>query len=779
MKIHSLVAIAVAALYLTAAPGARAQDSVKEAEELDFAQGLLTKGLYDLAIQQCRKFITDYPQSQSLPDAYLSLGEGYFLAQDFSKAVDTFDHFIQMYPHSDKMPVSLLRLAQIDIQEKKFDEAIKELNSIDAANMLKGSMLQSFDFYIAKAYLGKSDTAAALEYFQKAQQVEGAGAYTADALKEMGQIHAQMGRYPEALDAYAKAMQATQDDALKVELTYRIAEVQFSSGKYDDAVKGFGLIIGQDPGSEFAKDALANLLMAYYNQAQYDQLLAAYQKYAPQIKDDESYFQVHLAAVLAFAQLKQYEQAYALLDRMLAFPSLNPQEKARVFTRKADLLVKQQKFKGALAILESNPTDNTDSADEACFLRGQANFGLKDFDRAFGFFEKVTSAYPNSRFAKPALLGEANARQEMGKLKEAEDLFLKYSQGQDQPELKSEGLYDAVMMAVKAGDAGGAIGSCQAFLKQFPKDGHAMEILLLLAEQYGRNNQPQQAVELLQDALAKDPSPARPNSFNFLLGYNQQLMGKNDEALASYAKVDPQKEDGRYYNDSLKNSAIVFLNQKKLDQANTYFDRLISLAGPHDLKIETYVWVCNQYLKEQRFDDVLRIAVGAEKNFPPTELQEIKYFEAEAQRGLGHCDEAVKDYALAFANGPKNAYTASAHIGQGLCLAKDQKYDEANKEFQTAMDETPDDYTVTAHARFEMANAAAAQGRKEDALKLYLLISTIYEDEYYCSVSLLKAAETSEGLGRHADAQKLYKEIVDNYKNAKAAQVAKERLAPR
>lgn len=62
----------------TIAQGAVPQGSVKESEQLDFAQGLLSRGMYDMAIMQYQKFISDYPHSLSLQDAYLSLGEVYF-----------------------------------------------------------------------------------------------------------------------------------------------------------------------------------------------------------------------------------------------------------------------------------------------------------------------------------------------------------------------------------------------------------------------------------------------------------------------------------------------------------------------------------------------------------------------------------------------------------------------------------------------------------------------------------------------------------------------------
>jgi TolA-binding protein len=155
---------------------------------------------------------------------------------------------------------------------------------------------------------------------------------------------------------------------------------------------------------------------------------------------------------------------------------------------------------------------------------------------------------------------------------------------------------------------------------------------------------------------------------------------------------------------------------------------------------------------------------------------EITYFKAEALRGAGNCEEADKSYALVIASGQKNVYTGSAHIGHALCLVKANKLDEAKLEFQKALDDNADDYTITVHARFELANLEESQGSLDDALKLYLLIATIYDDEHYCSESLLRAAKIAEQLQRKADALKMYSEILDKYKNSPAAGYAKERV---
>jgi tetratricopeptide (TPR) repeat protein len=761
-------------LFFLGTTAAFAQGSVKETDQLDFAQGLLTRGMYNMAIEQYQKFIAQYPHSPSLQEAYLSLGEGYFLSQDFSHAVDTFNQFKQLYPNSDQLPVSVLRLAQIDIQQQKYDDALKELASVDTQKQLKSDMLQSIDYYTAQAYSGKSDTANALDFYQKASQVQGAAAYTAYAYEQMAKIHTQTGKYPEALDAYSKALQSAQEDPIKDELTYRMAETQYLSGKYDDAIKSFAGLV--DRSSAFAQDALANMLLAYFNLGQYDQLLSEYQKNTSSLKKDGSSFAAHFAAVTAYIELKKDDEANKLLDRMMAFPSLKPQDNAKIFVKKASILIQEKKYKDGLALLDAYSAQLPDDMDEALFLKGEGHYGLGEYDRAFTFFEDVYLNYPQSRFAKAALLGEGHSRRQAGRFKEAEVLFLKYYGTQDDPALKSDTLFDTITAAFKAGDTDSVISNGQEYLKAFPNGDKFSDVLFILVDNYDRKGQPQQAVDLLQGYLANNPSPQKPNSVYFLLGFNQQLLGNSDQALAAYTKVDMQKEDGKFYFGALKNMAIIYLNQKKEDEAKNFFDQLISKAAQNTLQIKTYAWVCNEYLKEQKYDDVLRIAAQAEKYFPSSDLQQIKYFEAEALRGLGRCDDANQDYDAVISSPGKNVYTASAQIGQGLCLAKANKYDEAKREFQQALDEHPDDYSVTAHARFEMANLEASQGHMDEALKLYLLIATIYDSDEFCSQSLLQAAKISENLKRNQDALKMYSEILDKYKNTPAAAQAKERV---
>ena len=56
--------------------------------------------------------------------------------------------------------------------------------------------------------------------------------------------------------------------------------------------KDFRQVLDQYPSLGFTQDALANMLLAYFNLGQYDQLLNEYHKDVPKIKDDDTYFAI-------------------------------------------------------------------------------------------------------------------------------------------------------------------------------------------------------------------------------------------------------------------------------------------------------------------------------------------------------------------------------------------------------------------------------------------------------------------------------------------------------
>ena len=775
--LRSIFFILIVFSVLGPSPNCWAQEvPAQETEALDFAQGLLERGLYDMASTEYEKFIAAYPQSTYLEEAYLAVGESYFLAEDFPKAVDAFNHFKELYPNSEKMPQALLRLGEIYVEQNKFDEALKELTSIDTESRLKGQMLQSFDFFIGRSYRGKSDQNSALQFFEKATGVADASTYTTHAFEQIAEIQREGAHYNEAVEAYTKAAESAQDENRKGYLLYKFGETRFLSGNYDDAIKQFRQVLEQYPAIAVAKEAVTNLLLAYFNLAQNDQVLTEYQSNAKFIKDEDPYFDVHFSAARAFVELKKYDEALALLEKILTFPAISDEHKRKIILKKADVLIKQKKYQEGLALAEGPLPAGVDDTDEINFLKAQGYYGLNDFEKASIFFKDVSANKPDSPFAKAAILGIAYAYQETGKFKEALDNFLQFYNTAKDEALRGEALYGAAIVAVKLNDTNEAIAQAQEYLKTFPNGAYYEASLLLLGDLYEKTNQSEKAVSLLQEYLTHPERIQKPDAVFFLLGFNQQILGQADQAIETYSKIPASKDDPKFFASGIKNTAVIYLSKKKDSQAAAAFDRLIMETDANSLEVKTYLWVCDQYLEDKKFNDVLRIVEKGEKYFPDQNREELAYFKAEASRELKDFDNAQKFYDVVLTSAAKNMYTGAAHIGKGLCFMEMKKFDEAKAEFQKAIDENPDDHTVTLRARFELGNIANEQKNLDDALKFYLLVGTIYEDDDYVPQSLLRAAGVLESLSRKDEALKLYKEILAKYKDSPVAASAQERM---
>lgn len=748
----------------------------EETEQLDFAQGLLERGLYDMASSEYQKFIAAYPKSAYLEEAYLAIGESYFLSQNFPKAIDAFNDFKKRFPDSNKYPSALLRLGQIYIQQKNFDQAIAELTSIDPSARVKGDSLQSFYFYLAKAYREKNDSAKALEFFQKASQVTDAAAYKTYAYEYTAEIQIQNNKLDDAVQSYLKAIESASDNQLKSYLVYKLGETYFINHQYAEAVGQFHQVLSQYPDSEVRKEAVANLLSAYVNLDQFDQVLSEYRTNASIIKEDGDYAAIHLTAASALEELQKFDEAVALLDKISAFPNLKDSDKRKVLLRKTDILIKQKKFKDAITLVDNPLPGQADDADEVSFLKAQGYFGLGDFEKASGFFEDVSVHYAGSQYAQASLLGQAHAKRESGKYQEARDLFVKYTQLEKDEALRGEAFYYAAFMNVQLNAYPDAISQAQDYLKTFPNGNYYEASVLLLADLYIRTNQAQKAADLLNDYLSHPEKIQKMDAVDFFLGYSQQILGQTDQAIETYKKTPLNKDDPKYYAFGLKNTAAIFLSQGKEAQAADVFNQLINQTDVNFLELKTFYWVCEQFLKDKKYNDVLKIVERIEKYFPNEGADEKAYFKAESYRGLNDLQNAVKFYDAVLSSSSKNMYTGSAHIGKGLTLLELKKTDEAKAEFQHALDENADDNTITLRARFELARIADGQNDKEAALKFYLLIGTVYDDQTYVPQSLLRAVEILESQNRQGEAIKIYQDIISQYPDSAQAQAAKTKM---
>ena len=93
----------------TASPPRPAVTAATPAELYKNALNDYTEGKYDLAIEGFRSYITLYPKTSLLPNAYYWLGESFYRRKNHDLAIKQFELFLKEYPKNPKVASAMLK----------------------------------------------------------------------------------------------------------------------------------------------------------------------------------------------------------------------------------------------------------------------------------------------------------------------------------------------------------------------------------------------------------------------------------------------------------------------------------------------------------------------------------------------------------------------------------------------------------------------------------------------------------------------------------------------
>jgi tol-pal system protein YbgF len=80
-------------------------------------------GRYSVAISGFESFLRVFPQGQLSDDAYVYMGESYFLEQKYDQAISAYSQAIQNFPTADQIPLAYYKRGLAYAQLKQYDAA--------------------------------------------------------------------------------------------------------------------------------------------------------------------------------------------------------------------------------------------------------------------------------------------------------------------------------------------------------------------------------------------------------------------------------------------------------------------------------------------------------------------------------------------------------------------------------------------------------------------------------------------------------------------------------
>jgi len=216
--------------------------SSRYADEVQYLIGWIRfkQGKYEASIDEYRKVIQTFPNSPIVPLAYYSIGDAYFNLGMYDKAIASYDQVLKNYPNSQFVVDAMNGIQYAYVSQGKIDLAAQVITDFVFANP-------------NNPHLDK-------------------------LLIKKGDLYLSQRRYQEAISAYREFVSAFPNSPLTTSAYYSIAKAFVQIKSYDDAIFHLSMIIRNYPNDELVDDAILELGNIYRTLNRFDDAIEQFEK---------------------------------------------------------------------------------------------------------------------------------------------------------------------------------------------------------------------------------------------------------------------------------------------------------------------------------------------------------------------------------------------------------------------------------------------------------------------------------------------------------------------
>ena len=737
--------------------------------QLNYANALFGRKLYDLAAPEYEKFLGAYPEAADRGSAYFYLGECYRALNRTAAAKSSFQSVLDQFGESEFAGPAAYGVAEILFTQKDYDGALALFHRA-AAKTKESSLAVSARYFEARCLENLNQKDEARDAYQQVIDSKVANnAFRDDSRLAVGAILLARGKKAEAFRQYEALANETNKSPLKAEASVRagmlaVELAQSEKGKFDKgmAEKAAALLQKGKSLPEAGKwrgIAQIGLLRLEYQSGQYEQLLASYKQ--EQIPD-EVRPEMMLLVGNSHRQLGHAREAEAIYQKIIASYPSREESKDAQYQRLINLYNSNSPSLTAEvnAFLATDPT--AERAAQAKLLQAEALYKAQNFSQAALLYSDLRSSELS-------------------------------------PRLRAEAAYKLGWCYVQLKDSARLQEAFTYFLQAFPDDAQAPAALAQRAVAYQES---------------KNYSTAL-SDLNMLLG-NYPKAKEREAALQQKALILGQLEDGKGMSDAFRQLLKEFPKTAVAAQAHYYIGKaafdtkdyktaITELNLARSLNKEQYASLASLriissyfYLKDRAnlTKEVDTFMASNPQARPPAEILEWlglefyneknytvseKYLTALSQSDnltavkpdfwfyLGDSETKLKNFTGAEAayekylqNATDPAGKAKVLLALGAAKIGAHKPDDAQKIAEEIMTLQPEG-RVNAEARLLAGDVQLEREHFEEAGKAFMGVALLYDDPAITPRALEKAAFAFEKAGHKDEADRLVKQLHEKY----------------
>src|SRR5437867_2064326 len=378
--------------------------------QLEYANGLFTRKLYDLAIPEYQKYLEDYPGRPGRANAYFSLGECYRNLNRVSNARTNFQKVLNDYGDSEFAGAAAYALAEMAFTGKDYAAALPLFHRA-AAKSKEPAVTLSAHYFEARCLEATGRKEEAADIYVQVAEAGNPNPYREDARWTAASILASRGRKIDALKQYEALANESQKPALKAESAVRggiiaLELVQADKGKSDKAMADRATALLQKgrtlpEAGKFRAIAQVGLRRLQYQTGQYAQLVADYKKELEKLPEPAQ-AEVLLLAANSERQLGHSKEAEALYRQIISKYPDREEAKDAAYQQLINVYNSDpMALSGAVdQFLATNPTNGR--ADEAKLLKAEALYKQQNYTEAGSLYGELRGSQLSTKLRAEA-----------------------------------------------------------------------------------------------------------------------------------------------------------------------------------------------------------------------------------------------------------------------------------------------------------------------------------------------------------------------------------------
>jgi TolA-binding protein len=752
----------------------RTRDSeAPDRRQLDYANGLFTRKLYDLAAPEYQKYLDDYPGSPGRANAYFSLGECYRNLNKPSSAHTNFQKVLNEYGDSEFAGPAAYALAEMAFTQKDYAAALPFFHR-SAVKSKEPAVALSAHYFEARCLeaLGRKEEAS--DIYVEVAEGGSPNPYREDARWTAASILVGRGRKIDALKQYEALSNETQKPALRVESAVRggmvaLDLIQAEKGKIDKTLIDRATALLQKGRSlpeagKLRAIAQVGLRRLQYQTGQYAQLLLDYKKEQDKLPE-AAQAEVLLLAANSERQLGHADKAEELYHQIMVKYPDREEAKDAAYQRLINvynsdpptLLTQVDEF------LATNPTD--ERADQARLLKAEALYKQQNYHEAAAIYGELRGSQLSPKLRTESAYKLGLCELQMKSTPDVVEAFTYYVQTfPDGPQVTAA-LAQRALAYEQDKNYNAALSDLDLILSKYPNAHEREASLQMKALILGQQENTKGMVETFRQLLKEFPKSSVAAQAQYYIG-KAAFEAKDYKTAMAALNAARQLNKEQYYNlASLRLILCQFYLKDRPALTREVNSFMAQSGNGMNVPPEVLEWLGIESYNEKNYDAAEKYLSALAKidNRGSVKPDFLFYLgdAATKRKNLPKAEDAFGKY-LQIAKDP--AGKAKVLLALGAIKISLHKPDDAQKIAEEIMALQPEG-RVNAEARLLMGDVQLERGNFDDAGKAFKGVALLYDDPAVTPRALDKAASAYQRAGQTAEAGELSRKLHERYPN--------------